>query len=315
MRRFEFRLLQPVLGFLLCAGAFLYESEPAASMPTEIEAVGRQGVAAAARAKLERVRLYLANAEREEAVVAADRLLGELQVYLVDPASSSDQAAISAASAEELARVVIGLRNRAIQELSPLPTGSRGAFLASLLDGAVYADWRFGVPASVTLAQAALESNWGRSAPGYNLFGMKGIGPAGGTQRKVPEYIRHRKRLQWHTFRAYHSVDGSLEDHAQLLATGRHYARARMVQEDPDAYARALQGVYATDPVYARKLSKMMTSLNLRVYNWFDASPLATPPLPKPAPLPDRALAPDLLDVALNVGGGNAGVVKPGTAG
>lgn len=296
------RILKMVLGLALCTTAFLYDNEPSASLPTEVEAVSHQGIGAQIRARLDRIRLYVENGESGEAVVASDRLLADLQTHLIGSSWGSDDEVIGGAAAEGLARALIPVRNAALQSVRPFSEGSKGDFLRALVDGAVYADWRHGVPASVTLAQAVLESNWGRSAPGFNLFGMKGVGPAGSTKRKGMEYRGKRRRAQWSSFRAYHSVEGSLEDHARLLSTSRVYARARAVQEDPDAYVRALQGTYASDPAYARKLSKMMTGMGLRAYNWVDTSPLAVPPaspkIPEAPSVPDGVLS--RLEIALS---------------
>ena len=110
-----------------------------------------------------------------------------------------------------------------------------------------------GVPASVTLAQAVLESAWGGSSlskRSKNLFGIKGKGPAG----KVNGY------------RKYHSYLESIADHARLLKTPR-YAKALKYANNPDQYARAIRKAgYAQDPAYASKLIKIMKKYNL--YKW-----------------------------------------------
>jgi len=138
---------------------------------------------------------------------------------------------------------------------------------------AVFSDWDLRVPASVSMAQAILESNWGKSAPGFNLFGIKGQGPAGSTNRRVVEYRRGKRMIRIDRFRAYQDMDGSMRDHADLLARGRAYGRARGVSENSDAYARALQGSYASDPRYAAKLSRLMDLYALRRFDWVDHSP------------------------------------------
>lgn len=59
----------------------------------------------------------------------------------------------------------------------------------------------------------------------------------------------------------------AFERHGCLLATDNHYARARTLVNDPDAFADALTGVYATDPEYGTKLKKMMKSCYLYQYD------------------------------------------------
>lgn len=193
----------------------------------------------------------------------ADRLLAELRLRRTDPEDTLGAEVIDA-----LAQEMITLRTAALLHAHPLPPGKRGDFLRNLAPDATWSDWTQDVPASITLAQAILESNWGRSAPGFNLFGLKGKGTAGGERRRVVEYRKKRRFHRWDTFRTYYSMRESVEDHAKLLATSRHYARARAVAEDADAYARALQGVYASDPRYATKLSGIMADLDLYRFNW-----------------------------------------------
>jgi flagellum-specific peptidoglycan hydrolase FlgJ len=143
-----------------------------------------------------------------------------------------------------------------------------------LLTQAVLSDWQLHVPASVSMAQAILESNWGKSAPGFNLFGIKGTGPEGSTLRKVVEYRKGKRYIRVDRFRAYANTDGSMQDHAELLAKGRAYGRARAVSENPEAYTRALQGSYASDPRYAGKLQRLMELYALHRFDWVDRTPL-----------------------------------------
>ncbi len=163
---------------------------------------------------------------------------------------------------------LLAVRFSVLLAATPLPNGDRGEFLAPLVPGAMVADVLLGVPASITLAQAIIESGWGKSAPGYNLFGMKGEGPAGSTSRVGVEYRGGRRTHRTSTFRRYHSFTESIEDHARLLATANGYAAARAKQENPWAYARALQGTYASDPRYAAKLMQLSELYGLDRFNW-----------------------------------------------
>ncbi len=166
------------------------------------------------------------------------------------------------------AEALFDLRAHLVVEAEGLPTGGRGEFLAALAPGAMYSDVVYGVPACITLAQAVLESGWGRSAPAYNLFGMKGVGPAGSTERRVVEYSRGRRGHRVHPFRAYHSFAESMADHARALAGAERYAAARAVADDPAAYARALRGKYATDPRYDKKLMALVELYGLTRFDW-----------------------------------------------
>ncbi len=126
-----------------------------------------------------------------------------------------------------------------------------------------------GVPASIILAQAALETGWGGSTIGdaKNLFGIKGTGPAGSVRVPTQEVINGRRVTINDNFRKYNSWQESIEDHGRLLQNSR-YAKAMAVKNDPDQFARELQKAgYATDPEYASKLISIMKSNNLYQYN------------------------------------------------
>ena len=145
-------------------------------------------------------------------------------------------------------------------------TKSQQAFINQIAPGALAAQQRFGVPASVTIAQAIDESGWGTSqlaASDYNLFGIKGSGPAGSVTFPTQEF----ENGQWVTidaqFRVYHNVSESISDHAELLATSGYYTRAMADRAVPDAFANDLTGVYATDPEYGANLIALMRLYNL----------------------------------------------------
>ena len=70
------------------------------------------------------------------------------------------------------------------------------------------------MPAEVTLAQAALESGWARSPiGGYNIFGIKGSGPAGKTSVNTKEYLDGRWVSIKDGFAKYHNFAQAVEKH------------------------------------------------------------------------------------------------------
>lgn len=128
---------------------------------------------------------------------------------------------------------------------------------------------RTGVPASVTLAQAALETGWGRATIGdaKNLFGIKGRGPAGSITVRTREVVNGRSVYINAAFRKYNTWLESVEDHANLLKNGSRYRRAFQYSNNPDQFAREIHRAgYATDPNYSRTLISLMKSYNL--YQW-----------------------------------------------
>ena len=128
-----------------------------------------------------------------------------------------------------------------------------------------------GVPASVTVAQAILESDWGRSRltrQGNNLFGIKALGgvtgPAGVVTLATWEYVDGGTVVVQAPFKAYATLQQSIDDHAGFFTRNRRYAAALGKADDARAFARAIQDAgYATDPSYAAKLIALMDRYNL----------------------------------------------------
>lgn len=123
----------------------------------------------------------------------------------------------------------------------------------------------------ITVAQAVLESNYGRSglsATHRNYFGMKAgsswRGPVAvmdTTENLGPAKVAVRVKG---AFRVYRSIDESFVDHAGLFRRNpRTYAKALAHPRDPVAFAHALTGVYATDPLYGSKLVRVMREWKL----------------------------------------------------
>jgi flagellum-specific peptidoglycan hydrolase FlgJ len=181
-------------------------------------------------------------------------------------------------------------------------TRTQQAFISLVAPGAVAAQQRYGVPASVTIAQAIEESAWGQSSLAgqyHNLFGIKGAGPAGSVTLPTQEY----ENGSWVTvdapFAVYHNDAESIAGHAELLAASGYYTRAMADRAYPDAFANDLTGVYATDPDYGANLIALMKLYNLYQY---DTAPAAAAAAQAPAPARTSASA----------SGSIPGVIPPG---
>lgn len=129
-------------------------------------------------------------------------------------------------------------------------------------------DRRFGVPWQIQAAQWAIESGWGEARPkdiatgqeSYNMFGMKGKGPAGTVQSPTWEHVNGRDIEVVAGFRAYHNFGESLVDHASLFKNDR-YKEAMKSGEDLHRWCEMLgprSAGYATDPAYPQKLWNFM---------------------------------------------------------
>lgn len=160
-------------------------------------------------------------------------------------------------------------------------------FIALIKDDALRLERETGLPAAATIAQAALETGWGRhvflhsaeaeealkrrergrgeytgladGTPSFNLFGIKRH------DSKLPFVVCWDHELQdgrWvktpDRFRRYHSYTESMRDRYRFLQANPRYARVLRTR-DPFEFATRLQEAgYATDPNYAAKLHSIM---------------------------------------------------------
>jgi Mannosyl-glycoprotein endo-beta-N-acetylglucosaminidase/CHAP domain len=166
-------------------------------------------------------------------------------------------------------------------------------FIRLAVPGAQRGQREFGVPASVTIAQGALESGWGASHIGTanNYFGIKAFGGTPGSiaigSVVVPtkEFVGGRMVTVNGRFRAYRSAADSFRDHGLFLRSNSRYAPAFRVADDANAFARALQAAgYATDPQYANKLIATMRANNLYRFDVGGAPIKPVDPVKPPPP-------------------------------
>ena len=143
-------------------------------------------------------------------------------------------------------------------------------FVHQLSEPAREASRRTGMPAPLILAQAALETGWGRreitTADGgnsHNLFGIKAGADWNGATTEVVthEYINGQRTRMVERFRVYESYADAFADHGRLISENPRYAPVLQATDAQQA-ARALQsGGYATDPAYADKLVALMDQI------------------------------------------------------
>jgi peptidoglycan hydrolase FlgJ len=146
-------------------------------------------------------------------------------------------------------------------------TTSKEDFLRQLRPHAEQAARELGVDPNALLAQAALETGWGRSVPSNNLFGIKAGGDWSGATVSVPtlEFEEGIPVRKVERFRAYDSPADSFRDYAALIRDSSRYASARGAGDNVEAFATALQqGGYATDPHYAQKIAAVASEVRAR---------------------------------------------------
>ena len=165
-----------------------------------------------------------------------------------------------------------GTADTAAASESSCPTSTQqAAFASALWPDAQQAARQLGVNPVTLLAQAALETNWGRSVPhdsggetSNNLFGIKAgsswSGPA--VSSSTQEYSGGTATAVKAQFRSYGSASQCFQDYVDLLKSNPRYAAALGTGNDVQAFGSALQqGGYATDPAYASKLTAVAGTL------------------------------------------------------
>ncbi len=149
------------------------------------------------------------------------------------------------------------------QNLSP-----KQQFVEQLLPYAKQAAQQIGVDESVLIAQAALETGWGKAVikhedgrSSFNLFNIKADrGWQGAKVDKVSlEYRDGMARKQKSAFRAYQSYQESFMDYVRFIKQNPRYGQALKQAGDAEQYMHELQKAgYATDPGYAKKVLRIL---------------------------------------------------------
>jgi flagellum-specific peptidoglycan hydrolase FlgJ len=162
---------------------------------------------------------------------------------------------------------------------------TESSFLANAVPAALATEKQYDVPASITLAQAILESGWGQTAlakQANNFFGIKAIhftDPESYIEFPTKEFVDGRAVTELAKFARYPSPAESFAAHAQLLSLAERYKPAMAVAHDPEAFAMQLQECgYSTNPGYAVALMQLVTEFDLTQY---DAQP-EPPPAAQP---------------------------------
>ncbi len=129
----------------------------------------------------------------------------------------------------------------------------------------------YNLPASVCIAQAIIESGWGKSLAGaYNYFGRKAVSSDEQEPHATQEYINGHYVDTVAGFKSYASLKDAVEDWCILIREEKVY---RPAVETWDAtwnlteFVNVLAQIYATDPEYAGKVLDTIAANNLTVYD------------------------------------------------
>ena len=155
-------------------------------------------------------------------------------------------------------------------------------FVKSFLPFARETEAKTGISAIAILAQAALESGWGKSAPGNMFFGVKDTDGVNGNEQlltttefsrrsnlKFPVIIsvtpvihngqKYFRYIVKDYFRKYSTPEECFTDHTKFFFQNARYASALKVKEDPQKFVEEIaKAGYATDPNYSVVLKSMV---------------------------------------------------------
>ena len=120
---------------------------------------------------------------------------------------------------------------------------------------------------SVCIAQAALESGWGRYRIGeYNLFGRKAVEGDRSIIVKTQEYLDGEWQNISAAFKDYDSLEEAVEDYCILITEEPVYAPC-LEQTTIENFVNTLGPIYATDPEYANKILRTISASELEQYD------------------------------------------------
>jgi flagellum-specific peptidoglycan hydrolase FlgJ len=127
---------------------------------------------------------------------------------------------------------------------------------------------------SLMIAQACLESNYGRSKLAtlhHNYFGIKA---SSGWKGKVvsyqtQEYVNKKLITVKQAFRSYADLQTGFNDRVRFLQVNKRYTLNGVFDCDsPEEQAKCfLKAGYATDPAYPQKLINIISQYNLKQYD------------------------------------------------
>ncbi|WP_421823442.1 glycoside hydrolase family 73 protein [Fructobacillus cardui] len=135
--------------------------------------------------------------------------------------------------------------------------------------------YKYRIFASISLAQAILESDWNQSSLSKdynNLYGIKASASQAGVVVPTKEYEDGHWITVDQKFASYNTWQESMEAHAQLISKGTHWNPNQyehvLAAKNYQAAAQALvQDGYATDPTYAAKLVAVIETWNLKRFD------------------------------------------------
>ncbi|MGP4842582.1 flagellar assembly peptidoglycan hydrolase FlgJ [Marinobacter sp. 1Y8] len=150
-------------------------------------------------------------------------------------------------------------------------------FVRTLLPMATEAAGDSGIDPRVMVAQAALETGWGKhmiegadGAPSFNLFGIKADSrwDGGSVDIMTTEYREGLPMNERAAFRSYDGYSASFSDYVEFLNRNPRYRDVLAAADRPEEFADRLQAAgYATDPNYGAKIRSIMNSDTFDIFD------------------------------------------------
>lgn len=161
------------------------------------------------------------------------------------------------------------------------------AYIHEWKDVAVQQQADYGIPASITMAQALLESGAGESelaTKANNHFGIKC------TNEWLGGVYYYDDDSKGECFRQYKDAAQSFIDHSLFLQRPRYATCFEIAVEDYEAWALRLKACgYATDPLYAQKLIKIIEDYQLDTLVTMNGATVGTPEIQEETKRPLKA--------------------------
>lgn len=141
-------------------------------------------------------------------------------------------------------------------------------WVARMLDASKASAAKIGCSPEAIVAQAALETGWGRAAIGNNVFGIKVSPGWTGAVVMQPTWEVENGVVVHVTapFRDYPTLADGIEDHFQFLKVNNRYKNVfdhDNSMSDQEYFRRLAAAGYATDPSYAQRLSDVLDAVNV----------------------------------------------------
>ncbi|WP_187998864.1 GW domain-containing glycosaminoglycan-binding protein [Listeria marthii] len=166
-------------------------------------------------------------------------------------------------------------KNSFVKDAEAATTASQQAFIDKIAPAAQASQEKYHLLSSITLAQAILESGWGKSGlatKGYNLFGIKGKYNGQSVIMTTSEYVNGEWIRIDAEFRKYPSWNESVTDHTLLLVNGTSWNKNlyKKVVDATDYKVAAMElqkAGYATSPTYGASLIQVIENYDLAKYD------------------------------------------------